>query len=181
MLTLALTVLLSFLALGCSGATAQTRQRPAVLSGSATPVAPPSPAPFPIGRGKEFPALGVEMAGEVIPVENGQRLAVKNTQRLPLGDGQVEVFIVPFPPSDKTDLHLLLFRGEAPLTGAEVKTSFDMPLSPHGAVQQTGREVEAGHYAMPLDLIMYGEWVGDVLINHPGFNADFRVLLRFFP
>lgn len=177
----ALTVLLSFLAATCSGGTVQTTRLPAFSSGSANPIAPPSPTSFPISRGKVFPALGVEMAGEVIPIENGQRLSVKNTQRLPLRDGQVEVFVVPFPPSAKTDLHLFLFRAEAPVTGAEVEGVFDMPLFSHGRVQQMGREVETGHYAFSLDLLMYGEWVGDVVINHPNFYADFQVLLRFYP
>lgn len=126
-------------------------------------------------KGKAFPVLGVEIAGETTSIRNGQRLS--------LGDGLFgEVLTVPFPPTPETELHLFLLAGEKPVKGAEITVIYDMVDMDHGAKdRQIGREVEEGHYAVPLDLFMYGDWAADVTISHPRVDATLRVLLGVLP
>lgn len=151
----------------------------AAVPASPNPTPSPSPpkptTPVPTSRGKAFPMLGVELKGETMPIENGQRL--------PLGEGLfAEVFVVPFPPTPETDLHLFLFQGERPINGAEMRVVYDMIDMDHGALdKQIGREVEAGHYAAFLDMFMFGDWVADVAISHPQFDYTLKVLLAVQP
>ncbi|MBI4329677.1 MAG: hypothetical protein HY673_00165 [Chloroflexi bacterium] len=122
-----------------------------------------------------FPVLGAEINGEEVPIQNGQRV--------PLKDGLLaEVFVTPYPPTPETDLYLILRRAERPLRGAEIVVTYDMRDMDHGARdRQIGREIADGQYAIALDMLMWGDWVADAVISHPGFEGTLRVLMGVYP
>lgn len=168
--SLAMAVLL--LALGCSAGDQASDQ--VANSAASAPAATVNSAPEPASASKPFPVLGADVNGEEVPIENGQRV--------PLRDGVfAEVFVVPYPPTPETDLHLFLFQGQKPLKGAQIVAVYDMIDMDHGAKdRQIGREVEDGHYVIPLDLFMWGDWVADAAISHPEFDTSLRLLLGVY-
>ncbi|MBI2304362.1 MAG: hypothetical protein HYU86_06405 [Chloroflexi bacterium] len=165
-------MLVPLLALRCSEGTPLPDEPSSVVSSSPTPI---SAAAVSASGGKAFPVLGVETKDGVIPIQNGQRLAIE--------DGLfAEVFVVPFPPSPQTDVHLFLLRGETAVEDAKILITYDMTDMDHGTLDRVlAREVESGHYAAPLDMLMWGDWVAEAAIRHREFDANFRVLLGVYP
>lgn len=175
-------VALALLLQGCGGGGAPANPPPLAVSrptAQSSPIATSTPpnlvSPAPASEGKAFPMLGVEIKGETMPIENGQRVV--------LGDGwSAEILVAPFPPTPETDLHLFLFRGETPVKGSEMRVIYDMIDMDHGAIdRKIGREVEVGHYAVFLDMFMYGDWAADVIISHPQFDYTLKVLFAVRP
>ena len=113
-----------------------------------------------------------------------EAVAMKNGGRVPLGDDRVaEVFLAPYPPNWQTDLHLyLLNRNDfSPVTDADVDLLYEMVWMDHGIDGQVGRKVADGHYVLPLDFLMYGDWSVDTRITLPEGKKHLRFIVKFAP
>ncbi|MBI4286830.1 MAG: FixH family protein [Chloroflexi bacterium] len=168
-----LVALLPLLFSGCGVATPGAQQ-PAPVVSAAAPVPGSTPPAAPTSRAGAFPILGAEVNGEDVAIENGRRLS--------LGNGLfAEVSVTPYPPAPKTEVRLLLLRGQTPVEGAEIVVVYDMVDMDHGARDiAIGREIGPGQYSISIDPFMWGDWVANAAISHPEFDASLRLLLGVY-
>jgi hypothetical protein len=95
-------------------------------------------------------ALFVVSKDEWVPLVNGDTLSA--------GDLEVSVNVTPFPPGRQANLDLGIARDGAPVAGANVTLEYDMKVMEHGALRLLALPGGAGHYLMPLDFIMAGDF-----------------------
>ncbi|MDA1348283.1 MAG: hypothetical protein O3A47_05375 [Chloroflexi bacterium] len=139
----------------------------------------------------ERPAATEAATGEEEPisprlgfVQNGEATALENGGRVPLGEGTVaEVFIAPYPPDWQTDVHLFILDSETfePVTDVEVELEYEMVYMDHGIDGLPGTKVSDGHYVMPLDFLMYGDWSVDTTVQLPEGKKHLRFIVKFSP
>jgi hypothetical protein len=98
------------------------------------------------------------------------RVPIANGASVPIVDDIVaEVFVSPYPPGIRADLDLYLLHGRdgEPITDAKVELISEMVFMDHGSYALSGKSVGEGHYVMPLNFLMYGEWVMEIYIRAP--------------
>ena len=143
------------------------------------------------GASIEFkqPADGsVALAGDPSPrlgfMDNGEATAMVNGGRIRMGDGKVaEIFLAPYPPDWQTDLHLFLLDSTTfdPVTNVEVDLDYDMVYMDHGIAGLSGTRLADGHYVMPLNFLMYGDWTVDTTVHLPESKEELQFIVKFLP
>ena len=117
-------------------------------------------------------------------VEGEQMLKIDNGSRVPVGEDKlVEVFLSPNPPDWRTDLHLFLLDKETfePIEDLDVLLDYDMIFMNHGTLSSLGSKVADGHYLIPLDFLMYGDWNVEVRLDLPEGMERLKFVVKFLP
>ncbi len=78
----------------------------------------------------------------------------------------------PSPPRPEgATFHLTVLHNGAPVTGAKVCVTANMPTMLHAGISQTAKEVSGGRYDVDLKFSMDGSWAGTVTIAPQGQPA----------
>jgi|SaaInl7_135m_RNA_FD_contig_31_496912_length_1449_multi_9_in_0_out_0_2 hypothetical protein len=123
-----------------------------------------------------FRGLGFVDGDRVLKVENGGRVPVGE-------DKVVEVYLSPDPPDWRTDLHLFLLDKVTfePVEDLDVVLDYDMIYMAHGILSSPGSKVADGHYLIPLDFLMYGDWNVEVRLDLPEGPERLKFVVKFLP
>ncbi|MBI3973794.1 MAG: FixH family protein [Chloroflexi bacterium] len=134
-------------------------------------VAPPQPGEVAVagadGRGSADAQMALQMGGLLLPVANGMRV--------PAGGGlAAELFFAPYPPAGRStlDVYVLNERTAEPLADVEVSLRYEMPGMEHGVAVQRATARGDGHYLLPLNLTMAGNWQLAVQLSRPGQRGE---------
>lgn len=117
-------------------------------------------------------------------VDGKQAVAMENGGRVPLGEGRIaEVFLSPYPPDWQTDLHLFLLDNVTfePIEDLDVQLDYEMVYMDHGTSSSLGSKLAEGHYLVPLDFLMYGDWNVEVRLDLPEGRKRLEFVVKFFP
>lgn len=158
--------LLLLAAVGCSSGVGVASEDEAARGGGAA--ASPS----------EYPWLQVMEGGILrVPASNGTTVSV-------VDDIAAEIFVSPYPPGLRTDLDLYLLQGidGTPVTDATVELVSDMVFMDHGSFALPGKSIGEGHYVLPLNFLMYGEWhVEFNIVTADGREGSIWMVWGVFP
>jgi hypothetical protein len=126
------------------------------------------------GIGRLLFVTGVAVVSFVFALVNFRQPPVEECQMESIRDSSYEVQLEEPPEVNQTVYHLLVTRGDGPVTGAQVCMRLDMGgrgnMSGMGA-SNVAREVSAGRYEIAIRLVMSGYWRGAVIVMEPGQRA----------
>lgn len=144
------------------------------LKNAAAAATPTAPAPV-----RDRVARLVD--GFPIWIGNGNAIAVSKSLT-------AELYLAPYPPAPDGVMDILLLNPAdgAPVTGAKVELSAEMQYMDHGVLRSVGAEgsgqgTPGGHYLIPIDLIMFGEWVMNVKVSRDNWREQFDLLVIVLP
>lgn len=106
-----------------------------------------------------------ESADALFFVDNDEWAPLPNGDSITVGDLVVTVTISPYPPGRQANLDLGIMQAGVPVSGANVTLEYDMRVMEHGALRLLALPGGAGHYLMPLDFIMAGEFQLKVVVD----------------
>ncbi len=107
-----------------------------------------------------------------------ESVPAKECQMDGVEDGAYEVSFARPPSVDLTRHEIIVTRGGAPVSGAEVCMRADMggPGRMSGmGVSDEAREVSRGRYEIPVRFMMSGHWRANVIVKQPGRKDAVRV------
>jgi hypothetical protein len=115
-------------------------------------------------------ALFVVREDAWVPLPNGDTITA--------GDLDVTVSVSPYPPGRQANLDLGIMRNGVPVSGANVTLEYDMKVMEHGALRLLALPGGAGHYLMPLEFIMAGDFQLKVLVDAKDSTETFNFGVR---
>ncbi len=117
-------------------------------------------------------------------VEGGERRALENGATVTLGnDLQARLFVTPFPPTLRGGLDIDLSGGSrgVSLDAATVTYALAAANMDHGTQRGAAEDLGNGRYHVPLDLVMYGDWLVTIAVQTPGATGTFQLQLAIAP
>ncbi len=103
--------------------------------------------------------------GSAVLVKDDEWAPLPNGDTITVGELDIAVSISPYPPGRQANLDLGIMRNGVPVTGANVTLEYDMKVMEHGALRLLALPGGAGHYLMPLDFIMAGDFQLKVIVD----------------
>ena len=117
-------------------------------------------------------------------VETTTRRPLENGATVPVGNAlEARLVVAPFPPALRGNLDIYLLGGSVvtPTQVARVTYTTQMAYMDHGTERGTAEVRDTGHYRVPLNLGMYGDWLVTVAVQGGDSTTTFQLQLAVAP
>ena len=128
-----------------------------------------------VGFTSDTPVAGVYYADQARPqggpalftISGDQLLPFKNGDAIKAGTLDIAVTLRPYPPGKIANADFAVTRAGSPVEDADVTLSYDMAVMAHGPFTLLAVPAGGGHYLVPLDFPMSGDYFLNMAFSEP--------------